>query len=437
MQKTLIKKLQEKYGDLYDFSKVEYVNYRTKVCVICPIHGEFWILPSSLLKQKKACPKCQQLCKYTKEEFIQKAREVHGDKYDYSKVEFNKVTDKIEIICPLHGSFKQMVRFHLYGNGCPKCKKNSNTHKPTKEEFIQKAREVHGDKYDYSKVEYINSQTKVCIICPIHGEFWQMPNSHLCGRGCNLCSKPVFDTNSFILESKKIHGNKYDYSKVNYINSKTKVCIICSIHGEFWITPNNHLNGKGCALCIKEHNSSKQKLSKDEFVQKARTVHGNKYDYSKVEYINNYTKVCIICPIHGEFWQMPSKHLSKHGCSICNESYLEKEIRCLLEKEKIPFIYQARFDWLGKQSLDFYLPEHNIAIECQGEQHFYPVDFGFNDEKKAKINFLKIQENDLKKKILCLENNINLIYYANSKFQKNKEIWSIEKIINILIMKIT
>ena len=123
------------------------------------------------------------------------------------------------------------------------------------EEWIQKAKKVHGDKYDYSKVKYYNAHTKVCIICPIHGEFWQTPASHLMGNACPKCGgKTKLNTDKFIHRAKEIHGDKYDYSKVEYINATTKVCIICPIHGEFWQTPAKHLSGKGCKKCGIERN---------------------------------------------------------------------------------------------------------------------------------------------------------------------------------------
>ena len=139
--------------------------------------------------------------------------------------------------------------------------------KLTTGEFISKSKLIHGDKYDYSKVEYVNNHSKVCIICPEHGEFWQSPEKHLIGQGCVKCSyiernvKKTDTVEKFIQKSKKIHGNKYDYSKVNYVNTNTKVCIICPKHGEFLITPNNHLRGKGCPKC----NQSKLERDKISF----------------------------------------------------------------------------------------------------------------------------------------------------------------------------
>ena len=280
-------------------------------------------------------------------------------------------------------------------------------------EFIEKAKKVHGERYDYSKVEYINAHTKVCIVCPIHGEFWQTPNNHTNKtkpKGCPKCAgKLVTDTDSFIKEARKIHGDKYDYSKVRYINAHTKVCIICPIHGEFWQLPTNHLRGKGCQKCKNELLGNLNSSSTNDFIIKAKNVHGDKYDYSKVEYVNNHTQVCIICPIHGEFWQNPNHHLRGHGCRKCRESHLEKDIRLVLEREGINYISSQHFKWLGRQHLDFYLIDYGIGIECQGEQHFIKVN-RFNTKKTLE----EIIHKDLNKNNLCKSNNIKLFYYTSS-----------------------
>ena len=147
--------------------------------------------------------------------------------------------------------------------------------------FIEKARQIHNDKYDYSKVNYVNSRTKVCIICPTHGEFWQTPHNHLKGYGCAECGKEKshlskITTEDFIVKSKEIHGNKYDYSKACYKTCDTKVCIICPEHGEFWQTPSNHINGSGCPKCANE--KRKNTLLKDTklFIDAATLIHGEK-----------------------------------------------------------------------------------------------------------------------------------------------------------------
>ena len=341
------------------------------------------------------------MARLTTEEFIERARKVHGDKYDYSKVEYKNAHIKVCIICPEHGEFWQTPNAHLYLKcECSKCMKNA---KGTTDEFIERARKIHSNKYDYSKVEYINSKTKVCIICPEHGEFWQTPDKHLYGRGCPICGndKQKSNTEEFIRKANKIHSNKYDYSKVEYINSQTKVCIICPKHGEFWQKPNGHLNGQGCPSC--------NKMTSDDFIQKATLIHNGKYDYSKVKYINNQTKVCIICPEHGEFWQIPGSHLSGKGCPHCFSSKIENTIETKLNEINVNFEKQKTFDWLKSKRnmrLDFYLPEYNIAIECQGKQHFDNIDFfGGNDGLKYR------KYNDMIKLKLCKEHNVNLLYF--------------------------
>ena len=191
------------------------------------------------------------------------------------------------------------------------------------ENFIDKAKKIHGDKYDYSKVNYVNSKTKVCIICPKHGEFWQEPRHHLSKHGCPMCGKENSDRkqsltlNEFIEKSNQIHNGKYSYDKVNYVNAETKVCIICPKHGEFWQAPHSHLRGQGCPKCGRERNINSIKITNEAFIEKATQIHGGKYDYSKCIYKDSNTKVKIICPIHGEFWQIASSHLNGHGCVKC------------------------------------------------------------------------------------------------------------------------
>ena len=354
--------------------------------------------------------------KLTTEKFIKKSRLIHGDKYDYSKVDYVNNRTKVCIICPEHGEFWQTPNSHLNGNGCFKCNKKGAP-KSTTEKFIKKSRLIHGDKYDYSKVEYNGNKTKVCIICPEHGEFWQTPAHHAHGVGCPTCANNnkgkynLLGRENFIKRANKIHGDRYDYSKVEYANANKKVCIICPEHGDFWQTPSAHLNGKqGCPKCY-----GNIKSTTEEFIKKSRLIHGDKYDYSKVEYNGNKTKVCIICPEHGEFWQRPNSHLNGRGCSKCNSSKMELEIMRLLESYKIPFIFQARkkhleeLNFLGRLTFDFYIPDKKIAIECQGKQHFL-------ENNGWRCEGLKvIQERDLRKKTLCDKHGVKILYYSKDK----------------------
>jgi len=195
----------------------------------------------------------------------------------------------------------------------------------TQDEFINKSKLIHDDKYNYSKVIYKNTNTPVTIICPIHGEFEQIPKSHLKGYECFKCgvqkrtdSKRSNDL-EFIEKSNKKHNNKYDYSLVNYINNYTKVKIVCPIHGVFLQAPESHLQGNGCKKCSSEESQKRQTKGTENFIQQAKLVHGDKYDYSLVDYKNAHTPVTIICPIHGPFQQSPSSHRKGIQCTKCGK----------------------------------------------------------------------------------------------------------------------
>ena len=315
-REEFIEKAKEIHGDKYEYSKVEYKNTTTKVCIICKEdgHGEFYQTPVNHLRGS-GCPKCSGNAKLTTEEFIKKAREKHGDKYDYSKVEYNGGKNKVCIICKkdCHGEFYQRPTIHLQGYGCSKCSEKANL---TTEEFIKKAKEIHGDKYNYSKVNYKNSTTKVCIICKEdgHGEFYQTPNCHLSGSGCPKCSgRYRISAKEFIKKAKERHGNIYDYSKVDYKSVNDKVSITCLEHGEFFQLAYSHLQGSGCPKC-----SRSAKLTTEEFIKKAKEIHGDKYNYSRAVYKNSTTPIEIFCKIHGYFSQTSKIHLRGHGCPECS-----------------------------------------------------------------------------------------------------------------------
>lgn len=284
-----------------------------------------------------------------------------------------------------------------------------STKRLTTEEFIKKAKEVHGNKYDYSETNYVNGRTKVKIICPIHGEFWQVPHNHISRKcGCPKCTKHFVGLDGFIEKAEKVHGkDKYDYSKVDFQGNRTKIEIICPIHGSFWTLPYNFLHGQNCPIC----SLNNRKIGADEFIRRAKEVHGNEYDYSLVNYVSMKSPVEIICPIHGVFKQRPYDHLQGCGCFQCKESHLEADIANLLLYNNIKFEFQKTWDWLiykGNQYLDFYLPEYNIGIECQGIQHFEPIGF-FGGEEGYKY----AMDRDRNKHDLLIDHNIKLLYYSN------------------------
>jgi hypothetical protein len=438
MDKELfIKRARIIHENNYDYSKVKYVKSNTKVQIICPEHGKFNQTPNSHLSGK-GCSKCahkrlSEKLIHGKEKFIEKAKKVHGNKFDYSKVEYAGSHNEVCIICPEHGEFYQKATNHLSGNGCKKCAYQYSHGKyrlTSFEEFLSQAKEIHGGKYDYSKVEWKNTRTKITIICPIHGEFEQVPQNHIRLKcGCRKCGREIakskvnkYSTKYFIKNAKKVHGNKYDYSMTKCFNATDKVEINCLTHGIFKQSAVQHLKGRGCPKCHFDQMAKDRAMGKERFINKAKELFGDKFDYSKVKYVNGQAKVSLICPEHGEFEVTPNSHLSrKSGCPICNESKLERELALILDEQKITYERQKRFKWLGRQSLDFYLPEYKMAIECQGVQHYKPVDFGGKGEKSANQLFEKNKKRDERKLKKCLANNINMTYVIdNEEFLENK-----------------
>jgi len=293
--------------------------------------------------------------------------------------------------------------------------------------FISKATKIHGEKYDYSKVEYINAKTKIIIICKMHGEFYQTPSNHLSSYNCQKCSNNFkLTSQTFIENAKQMHGDRYDYSKVEYINSDTPVLIICKEHGDFKQIPDFHVNRKsGCPKC-----SNNVKLGLLEFIDKANKIHKNKYDYSRVKYSNNRKHIIIICKKHGEFTQMPFVHLLEHGCPSCINKTEFKFYNKM--QEFYPTIKrQYKVEWCKNKfhlPYDFAIEDLNIIIEIDGEQHFAQISNWTSPE---------IQIERDKYKMKCAnENGFSVIRLLQIDIAKDKFDWldeiklSILKIIN-------
>ena len=197
--------------------------------------------------------------------------------------------------------------------------------KSTALEFIEKALIIHGDKYGYDAVEYLNNKYPVRIWCNIHNEYFeQTPNSHLKGNGCPKCGDDrtknsiLLSTDTFLKRAFEVHGDLYDYSKSEYLGAEKPIIITCKIHGDFVTRARVHIRGAGCPICLNESFSLRYRDSKEQFIEKARAIHGDKYDYSLSEYKNQATKIAIVCKIHGIFYQKPNLHLSsKCGCPEC------------------------------------------------------------------------------------------------------------------------
>jgi hypothetical protein len=355
--KKFIENAIKKFGDKFDYSKTEYTNRRNKVKIICEEHGEFEILPLNFLKNKYGCTKCG----------IRREKDIKEKK---------RINDSIK------------------------------RYEKRKKVFFKKCYETHGDRYDYSKTEYINNNIKVKIICKKHGEFLQRASAHASGQGCMECrlEDRRIGLDLFLNRCYDIHGDRYDYSLVSeYKNNIEKVKVICKEHGVFEISPENHTNRKyGCSECrklglvkfielsnrkhdyrynyslIKEYKDNKSKvkiickehgvfeqrvndhiskgigcpectmdrfrLSTEDFIIRSNIIHNNKYIYSEnINFKSNKDKIEIICKEHGIFKQRIDSHLRGQGCPKCKESKGESLVRNYLLDNNIEFITQKKF----------------------------------------------------------------------------------------------
>nr|DAT67965.1 MAG TPA: endonuclease-like protein [Caudoviricetes sp.] len=369
--------------------------------------------------------------KQTTQDFIEKARKVHGDKYDYSCTEYKGARYNVDIRCKIHGVFTQIATNHLGGKGCTECSKikvardqTSNT-----EEFIKKARNIHGDKYDYSLVDYKNNRTQVEIICTKHGSFLQTPSGHLSGKGCIECGKEkskedirsriMLSKDEFIKRANNVHKNLYDYSKIEYVDTRTKIKIVCKKHGLFLQTPQKHMMGRGCPTCGRERTIEHNFSNTQDFIKKAKLLHGDLFGYKKVDYRGADIKIEIICKKHGSFFQSPHNHLKGTGCPRCgvSASKFEIEIVNFIKTFYCGEIITNSKDIIPPMELDIFLPEFNLGIEINGMY--------WHSEKFKEKNY------HLHKYNLCKDKGIRLISIWEWEIIKDKD--KIENFIKNLI----
>ncbi len=330
-QDQFIAKAIATHGDRYDYSESIYTGGRDKIKIICSIHGPFLQKAASHLRGQN-CRHCARIIivskqKRTLESFIAMAKAIHGDKYSYSLVKYTHGDTKVPIICHVHGKFLQSPSSHVNNKqGCPKCGRiNGSIHAwSNAKTFIEKANKVHDFKYEYKDVIYEGHTKKVTITCNDHGDFKQTPENHLSGRGCPSCGKMKIgkfrlkSTDKFIEEATNKHNGRYDYSLVEYKNSTQKISIICKEHGVFQQIASDHVAGRGCQECGYIASGDSSRMSTEEFIDKAIVIYGDRFDYSKTDYVKSNHKVTITCKVHGDFYQLPADHLSGHTCPACS-----------------------------------------------------------------------------------------------------------------------
>lgn len=380
-----ISKSKEVWKDKYDYSLVEYKNMKTKIKIIY----NDWIF-----LQKAEDHLLGKMCelRWDTNRFIFESKKIHGDDYDYSKTVFKNMNTKV-ILLKDGVEYLQNPNKNLMGRKPERVRRLRSTG-----DFIDDARSIWGYKYDYSLVDYKGSHIEVLI--KYDGVIYrQKPVQHLLGYNCERDT--IKNEEDFLRKCRDRHGDKYDYSLVEYTGSQNKVKII--FDGKVYEQKAGaHIHSSGMIERVILKKTTIQ------FIKEANVIHNFKYDYSKVEYVNNQSKVIIVCKIHGDFEQVSSSHLSGAGCPHCFESKGEKKISKFLDLNEIEYVRQKKFDdCVGiryKLPFDFYLPKYRTAIEFDGKQHYEPMEFfgGLEAYNRLKVN-------DKIKSDYCEDNYIDLI----------------------------
>lgn len=281
--------------------------------------------------------------KLTQEQFIARVSDVHENYYDYSNTIYINYRTHVNIICPVHGEFKILADAHINGQGCKACgvKRFGDSIRTDISELINRANNTHNFKYDYSLLEYNAYKEKSKIICPVHGVFEQKIFDHIKGNGCPKCVKRVkgvgvkLSQEDFERKSTITHNGFYSYEKSIIESSFSRVVITCPIHGDFTQVAKEHYNGAKCQLCANKKCSERLTIDTKEFIKRAILVHEHDFGYEKTIYINHNTPVEIFCKKHGGyFWQKPSSHLSGHGCRECHITLSSVKKKDWIEKSK-------------------------------------------------------------------------------------------------------
>lgn len=326
-----------------------------------PVHG------NRSFQRRQATDKAQWLEDFAK---------AHGDRYDYSAFYPDGSMNKATIICRKHGPFEQTPTMHKAGNGCPKCADELSAAKRMtgRGAMLDLFAKAHGNRYDYSLVASDSISDKVTIICRKHGPFEQLAQDHALGRGCKHCYYETISdrcrkkTEEVVAKFVEVHGDRYDYSLVEYSGNKNKVRIICEKHGVFEQMPTDHIRGMGCRQCGIDAAADERMLDDDEFIEKAAALNGGGYAYAGVVRDGRVTRLRVVCPEHGEFLQVASGHYQGNGCPKCVRLANPKANDEIADYvESLGFRVEREAKLLGdRRSFDIYVPEAKIAIEHNG-----------------------------------------------------------------------
>ena len=429
-----INRAKSVHGNKYDYSKSLYAGAHEYITITCSVHGDFRQRASNHISLERGCSICAGVKNPTdnknklisQQEFLRRCELAHKDSLlDFTKAKYTGSRNKVSVHCNLHG--EQMIHAGnlMRGSGCIQCahEKNSKERRTPVDEFIERASNAYDVDYDYSEVEFKNLHEKITVICYQHGAWEVIAANHIIGKsGCPTCHSKRFvenakkintlTTEDFIAMSVKAHGYKYDYSNTVYSHSNEKVYIVCRKHGEFSQTARLHMVGKGCPKCANEHKSELASTNGDELLERFTELHGNRYTYSLPQKLKYNDKIEITCKEHGVFKQLVRVHLDQKGCPKCSLSKGENAVALWLERNGFDFQVQYPIkDSFNNTTLrfDFYVDALKMLIEYDGQQHFFPVNFGgMSDDKAASVHEM-IKKRDSYKDDWAISNDFNLL----------------------------
>ncbi len=394
-ESQLILEFNQKHNSYYTYDFSNYVNNKSKIKISCKEGHTFMMSISQHLKGG-ICPICSGN-KCSKEDILIDCLKIHNNKFDYSKSDWKNLADRITIICPEHGEFKQELRVHRKGHSCPKCSRRYNL---TNDEFIELCKSIEPS-IIFTITKFKNVNTSVKFICDTHGIIEYLPmqikkRNYICHR----CYENSLNFKKFKEFCNEKWSNRYDYSLSKYMGSNVKIKIIDKERGTiFEQTPIKH----------KKHDYFYNKRTLSNFAIRSSEKHNNKYDYTGSIYLGNKTKLGIVCPVHGSFEQIPNNHLRGAGCPKCNRFEIKQtELLNFIKSIYTDSIIENDRNILGGKELDIYLPKLNLAFEFNGLYWHSEV----YKDKNYHLNKLE----------LCEKNNIRLFNIWEDDWNNKQEI---------------
>lgn len=422
LKESFLLRSRKRHGDRYVYDMDSYKQNGT-IRILCQHHGWFEQNVNAHASGRCGCPKCgldkqKQSLVMTHEKFVGKCTLLYGDTFDFSETKFIDMTTPVSYTCKVHGVVSASPRYILNGLGCKKCsleKKNAEARHDTNW-FISESKRKFGDAFSYDKSVYVGAHESIIITCKEYGDFETTPAEHLkskTGRTSKLNNKQ-FDDTYFLSKFTEKHKNLYSYTKTKNIHRHGSITCTCQKHGDFEIKTAYHLNGGGCPMCAKENSSAiardRHRYNKEKFVELASEIHGDRYNYDFVEYIDSHTKVGIVCKTHGLFYTKPHNHLnSKSGCPACisYSSRAEQEIYDFLISNGVTPIRNKK-EGVDIFEYDLFLPDKKIAIEHHG---LYWHSDKFKDDNYHK-----------NKRLASLKNGVRVIQIFSDEWTNKRDI---------------